>query len=78
MDSTAESRQVPVEDGGWWTSVDEGYWQALLEQGEIAPELTLPAEPLKAFQGSRVETQEVPPSGQPIIEGTTISGGDHG
>ena len=29
MDSTAESRQ----DAGWWTSVDEGYWQALLEQG---------------------------------------------
>lgn len=78
MDSTAESRQVPVEDGGWWTSVDEGYWQALLEQGEIAPELTLPAEPLEAFQGPRVQTQEVLPSGQSYLEGNTMSGGDHG
>jgi small subunit ribosomal protein S1 len=45
----AELRPVSVDDREWWTSLDESYWQALLVQGEVAPEvspLTNPQEPL--------------------------------
>jgi small subunit ribosomal protein S1 len=40
------ARQIPLDDGGWWMSLDEGYWQALLEQGEVAPETAPPIDPL--------------------------------
>jgi small subunit ribosomal protein S1 len=40
------ARQIPLDDGGWWMSLDEGYWQALLEQGEIVPETAPPIDPL--------------------------------
>jgi hypothetical protein len=44
------ARQIPIDDGGWWMSLDEGYWQALLEQGEIAPETAPPIDPLAEFE----------------------------
>ena len=50
MDSTTGSIEVPLDNREWWTSLDEGYWQALLEQGEIAPETVPPAEPQETFR----------------------------
>ena len=49
MDSTMGPAKAPLDDAEWWTSVDEGYWQALLEQGEIAPTAAPPAEPQETF-----------------------------
>ena len=50
METTAGPRQVPLDDVDWWTSIDEGYWQALLVQGEIAPTTVPPAEPQDTFR----------------------------
>jgi small subunit ribosomal protein S1 len=55
MERTADSKQVFLEDKDWWTSLDEGYWQALLEQGEIAPEVVPPLDPQETFQILNVE-----------------------
>jgi small subunit ribosomal protein S1 len=38
MERTADTRQVAPDDVEWWASLDEGYWQALLTQGELASE----------------------------------------
>jgi small subunit ribosomal protein S1 len=43
-------RQVLLDDREWWAAPDEGHWQALLKQGEIAPEIVPPADPQEAFQ----------------------------
>jgi small subunit ribosomal protein S1 len=40
------ARQIPLDEDDWWMSLDEGYWQALLEQGEIAPETAPSIDPL--------------------------------
>ena len=50
MESTTGPVKVPLDDSEWWTSLDEGYWQALLEQGEIAPAAITPAEPQETFR----------------------------
>jgi small subunit ribosomal protein S1 len=50
MESTTGPLPAPLDDVEWWTSIDEGYWQALLEQGELAPATISPAEPQEAFR----------------------------
>jgi small subunit ribosomal protein S1 len=60
MERKPGARQIPSDDREWWTAVDESYWQVLLEQGEIAPEIIPPAdshEPLAA-PGAELETQQ--------------------
>jgi small subunit ribosomal protein S1 len=60
MERKPGARQIPSDDREWWTAVDESYWQVLLEQGEVAPEITPPAnfhEPLSAL-GAELETQQ--------------------
>jgi len=74
MDSMAESRQ----DAGWWTSVDEGYWQALLEQGEIAPEFVQPTDPPSEFHNLRAELPRATRAGEPEVEDGSIAAGYHG
>jgi small subunit ribosomal protein S1 len=44
-----ESRQAVADDREWWTSLDEGYWQALLRQGENAPESAPPTDPIEVL-----------------------------
>jgi len=41
MEARPDAQQPSPEESAWWTEVDEGYWQALLEQGEVAPD-TMP------------------------------------
>ena len=45
MEGKASSEQPSLEDNLWWTSPDEEYWRALLEQGRIAPEINPPPSP---------------------------------
>ncbi|MFC2037899.1 S1 RNA-binding domain-containing protein, partial [Chloroflexota bacterium] len=49
-------QQAPSDNRGWWTSPDEGYWRALLEQGEIAPEISSPADPQEIFATLGIES----------------------
>jgi small subunit ribosomal protein S1 len=49
MESATGTVKVPLDDSEWWTAPDEGYWRALLEQGEIAPATVPPAEPQEMF-----------------------------
>ena len=42
MEARPEAQQSLSDDSAWWTEVDEGYWQALLEQGEVAPDTVPP------------------------------------
>jgi small subunit ribosomal protein S1 len=50
-------QQAPAEDHDWWTSVDEDYWRALLEQGEIAARAVPPAEPKEIFESLGIESE---------------------
>jgi small subunit ribosomal protein S1 len=56
MEGSRHSEQMPVDDHGWWTRPDEGYWQALLTQGAIAPETAPPADYHQIFETLGVET----------------------
>jgi small subunit ribosomal protein S1 len=44
MEREADTRPVSPDDVEWWASLDEGYWHALLTQGELVPETAPPAE----------------------------------
>jgi small subunit ribosomal protein S1 len=46
---------TPADEAGWWMAPTEGYWQALLEQGEIAPDTCPPAEPEEIFASLGME-----------------------
>jgi small subunit ribosomal protein S1 len=74
MDSMAGSRQ----DAGWWTSVDEGYWQALLEQGEIAPEFAQPPDPPNEIHGLKAESPPMTALGEPAVGAEPVVSGDNG
>jgi small subunit ribosomal protein S1 len=56
MEERGVVRPIPPDDREWWTAPDEGYWQALLEQGEIIPEVVPPVEPQESFQGLEIES----------------------
>ncbi len=64
MESSLGPVQVPSDDVEWWTSLDEGYWQALLEQGEIASVTVPPADPQEAFRFLGAELSSVDSGGQ--------------
>jgi small subunit ribosomal protein S1 len=49
MEGKEGSGQPSVEDSLWWTTPDEEYWQALLEQGRIAPENSHSSSPQEFF-----------------------------
>ena len=55
MEESLELRGVAADDRHWWTVVDESYWHALLEQGEIAPETASPADPQEVFDSLGIE-----------------------
>ncbi|MBN1658904.1 MAG: S1 RNA-binding domain-containing protein [Anaerolineae bacterium] len=42
-------RQVLPDEKEWWMALDEGYWQALLQQGEVAPDVVPPVDPQEVF-----------------------------
>jgi small subunit ribosomal protein S1 len=48
-------QQMSAEEFGQWTLADEGYWQALLEQGECAPATAPPADYEEMFWGLGAE-----------------------
>jgi small subunit ribosomal protein S1 len=61
MDRSRHSEQTEVDERGWWTRPDEGYWQALLTQGAIAPESAPPADYREIFEFLGVESEmEIP------------------
>jgi small subunit ribosomal protein S1 len=43
MEGKADWWHVPSDDRSWWAAPDEGYWKALLEQGQTAPQVAPPA-----------------------------------
>lgn len=49
-------RLVPPDDKEWWTILEEGYWHALLAQGESPSETVPPADPQEIFQVLDIET----------------------
>lgn len=60
MERVSDSRQVSLDNREWWTSLDESYWQALLEQGEMAPQVVPPADPQETFHILNLEQQSLP------------------
>jgi small subunit ribosomal protein S1 len=56
MERSEGSEHASVEDPGWWTELDEGYWQALLTQGEIAPAGAPPADYREMFEALQAES----------------------
>ncbi len=60
MERKPGARQIPSDDREWWTAVDESYWQVLLEQGEIAPEIIPPTDFYESLfvLGTELETQQ--------------------
>jgi len=62
----------------WWTALDEGYWQALLAQGEIAPEPAPLGDPHEAFHLLDLEWQADPPTVESVPDGDNGRGAGHG
>jgi small subunit ribosomal protein S1 len=56
----AELRPVSSRDKDWWSQMDEGYWQALLEQGEVAAEVVAPLDPHEILSTLDLETNTAP------------------
>ena len=75
MEEAAELRPVASNNKEWWTGFDESYWQALLEQGEVAPETVPPLDPHQVFAVLDLETNCAPPGSEvspdPEREGDT-------
>lgn len=64
-----ESRQQGSrEPSPWWISPDEGYWRALLEQGEIVPEPVAPADPQEILYPFVAEEDTEPPASDPAMD----------
>ncbi len=57
MENRAHLRGIPLDDREWWTTVDEGYWLALVEHGEIVTETIPPSPPQEAFYFLGLETE---------------------
>ncbi len=66
MEGKADWWHVPSDDRNWWTLPDEGYWQALLEQGQTAPQVAPPANSREIFRdldrNTGLDTQGAQPS----------------
>jgi small subunit ribosomal protein S1 len=60
MKSMAGSRLVPLDDIEWWTSREEAYWAALMEQGAAAPESVPPLDPQETFHLLDIEAEANP------------------
>jgi small subunit ribosomal protein S1 len=60
MEGKEGSGQPSVEDSLWWTTPDEEYWRALLEQGRIAPENGLSSSPQEFFVPQNAGSQGTP------------------
>lgn len=54
-EGSLELREASEDDRDWWTVMDEAYWHALLEQGEIAPDTAFPADPQEIFDSLGIE-----------------------
>jgi small subunit ribosomal protein S1 len=78
MERTPDSRPISLNDKDWWTSLDEGYWRALLEQGESAPEVVPPADPQEAFHALDIELQTVSPKGRSAMDVDSGKGPQNG
>ena len=65
MEREAGTRQVSPDDVEWWASLDEGYWHALLTQGELAPETAPPDWGPGLFDVVGAELQAIAKSGDP-------------
>ncbi len=59
MENRPHLRGIPLDDREWWTTVDEDYWLALVEYGEIVTETVPPAPPQEAFFFLDLETDAV-------------------
>jgi small subunit ribosomal protein S1 len=81
MEGEASLRQVMPDNVDWWTSLDEGYWLALTEQGEIVSVTAPPADPQEIFYtlgleaASDIHLAQVPSDGGngPDLENEWIS-----
>ena len=65
MEDSTVWREIPLDNRAWWTSLDEGYWQALLEHGEIAPDSAPPPPPHETFRLLGLDMEQSTASGSP-------------
>ncbi len=60
MEGKEGSGQPSLEDSLWWTTPDEEYWQALLEQGRIAPDSSYSSSSQDFFFSQPADSQDYP------------------
>jgi small subunit ribosomal protein S1 len=68
MEDRSGLQGMPLDDRNWWTAVDEDYWQALMEHGEIAPETVAPASSQEVFFWLGLEPETPSASAEPGAE----------
>jgi small subunit ribosomal protein S1 len=78
MEGMAVVRPITSDDWEWWATPDEGYWQALLEQGEMAPEVVPPADPQEFFYILDMETRGEAAGVQPAARGEPVPVAENG
>ena len=58
MEDSTAWREIPLDNRTWWTSLDESYWQALIEHGEISPDPAPPPPPHETFRLLGLEMEQ--------------------
>jgi len=68
MEDSTAWREIPLDNRNWWISLDESYWQALIEHGEIAPEPAPPPAPHETFRLLGLELEQLASPQSPGID----------
>jgi small subunit ribosomal protein S1 len=68
MQGRPSLREILPDDVEWWTFVDESYWQALLEQGEVSPGVVPPADPQETFNILACDPEIDPLTAEAVVE----------
>lgn len=73
MEGASGPQLVSPEDKEWWTVLEEGYWQAVLAQGESPLESVPPLDPQEVFQALDIE-----PTGGTDLGGSMVAAAEPG
>lgn len=57
MERSSSARRIAPGDVEWWTSLEEGYWQALTEHGQIETKTVPPVDPQDIFSALGLESE---------------------
>ena len=74
MEGKADWWPVSSDDHKWWTAADEGYWQALIDQGPTTPQVAPPADSREVLHDLDPDVSSETQGAKPNVGGINSSG----